>query len=226
MVTDHRPRLSREQILHAAVDRADRDGADAVTMRNIATDLGVEAMSLYYHVKNKAELLDGMVEVVLDAINLAVEPIAFESPEDWKPVLRQRILTARRILLGHPWAPALIGTRSPMTLSIIAYFDAVIGILRRGGFSYDLAHHAMHALGSRALGFTQELFGPPADQSDDEASAALAAMADRFPHIAGMIAEDPHDAASPALGWCDDQTEFEFGLDLILDGLERLRVTH
>ncbi|MFI6869902.1 TetR/AcrR family transcriptional regulator C-terminal domain-containing protein [Nocardia sp. NPDC050406] len=225
MVTDQRPRLSREQIFRTAVARADRDGAEAVTMRNVATDLGVEAMSLYHHVANKAELLDGMVEVVLDTINEAVAPLVAESPEDWKPVLRERILTARRVLMRHPWAPGLIGTRSAMTLSVIAYFDAVIGLLRLGGFSYDLAHHAMHALGSRALGFTQELFESVGEQSDEEASAMLTAMADRFPHIAGMIADDPHAADDAGLGWCDTQNEFEFGLDLILDGLERLRAT-
>ncbi len=194
-------------------------------MRNVATDLEVEAMSLYHHVANKAELLDGMVEVVLDTINQAVEPLVADSPAEWKPVLRKRILTARTILLRHPWAPALIGTRSPMMLSLITYFDAVIGILRLGGFSYDLAHHAMHALGSRALGFTQELFQSAGEQSDEEGTAMLAAMADRFPNIAGMIANDANhaDAADTTLGWCDDQSEFEFGLDLILDGLDGLR---
>ncbi|MBL1079384.1 TetR/AcrR family transcriptional regulator C-terminal domain-containing protein [Nocardia sp. 2] len=224
--TDQRPRLSREQILRAAATRADRDGVEAVTMRNVATDLGVEAMSLYYHVKNKAELLDGMVELVLDTINQEVAHLAAQSPEEWKTVLRERILTARQVLLRHPWAPGLIGSRSPMTLSVIAYFDSVIGLLRTGGFSFDLAHHAMHALGSRALGFTQELFQPPTDQSEDEAAALLNSMADRFPNITGMMnADEAHaEDAGAMLGWCDDQTEFEFGLDLILDGLERLRV--
>ncbi|MEU0540898.1 TetR/AcrR family transcriptional regulator C-terminal domain-containing protein [Nocardia sp. NPDC005978] len=224
MVTEQRPRLSRGQILDAAVARADRDGIEAVTMRSVATDLGVEAMSLYHHVANKAELLDGMVEVVLDAINAAVGPVTANSPAEWKPVLRSRILTARGVLLTHPWAPALIGSRSPMTLSIIAYFDSIIGLLRLGGFSYDLTHHAMHALGSRALGFTQELFQPMSEEHEREGAATLATMADRFPNIAGMLAEDPgHDDQSATLGWCDDQSEFEFGLDLVLDGLERLR---
>ncbi|MFC9895105.1 TetR/AcrR family transcriptional regulator C-terminal domain-containing protein [Nocardia sp. NPDC127579] len=222
MVTE-RPRLSREQILRAAVARADRDGVAAVTMRSVATDLRVEAMSLYYHVANKGELLDGMIEAVLDTINAAVAPLVCESPADWKPVLRQRILRARAVLLRHRWAPALIGARSPMNLALLTYFDAVIGLLRTGGFTYDLAHHALHVLGSRALGFTQELFDSAGEQSDEEATAALAAMADRFPHIAGMIANPPHQDSGPELGWCDDQTEFEFGLDLILDGLERLR---
>ncbi|MBF6210510.1 TetR/AcrR family transcriptional regulator C-terminal domain-containing protein [Nocardia puris] len=225
MGTDQRPRLSRGQILRAAVARADRDGVGAVTMRNVAADLGVEAMSLYHHVANKAELLDGMVEVIVETINEAVEPLSADSPAEWKPVLRRRILTARAVLLRHTWAPALISTRSPMTLSLITYFDALLGLLRTGGFSYDLAHHAMHALGSRALGFTQELFESSGAPDDEAATAELAAMADRFPNIAGMIAAGAHEHgdAGSTLGWCDDQSEFEFGLDIILDGLERLR---
>lgn len=226
MVAAERPRLSREQILHAAVARADRDGAAAVTMRAVAADLGVEAMSLYYHVANKAELLDGMAEVVLDDINQAVEPLVAESPDDWKPVLRMRILTARSVLLGHPWAPALIATRSTMTLPLITYFDAAIGLLRTGGFSYDLIHHAMHALGSRALGFTQELFDSADDQTDEQATSALQAMSDRFPHIVAMMAATAHEHSGRSLGRCDDDTEFEFGLDIILDGLERMRAAH
>lgn len=224
MTTDQRPRLNRGQVFRAAVARADLEGVEAVTMRSVAADLGVEAMSLYHHVANKAQLLDGMVDVVLETINEAVEPLIAASPAEWKPVLRKRILTARDVLLQHPWAPALIGARSPMTLSLITYFDAVIGLLRLGGFTYDLAHHAMHALGSRALGFTQELFDSAGDQSEEEATAMLESMADRFPNIAGMIANDAvHADGGATLGWCDDQTEFEFGLDLILDGLERMR---
>ena len=95
--------------------------------------------------------------------------------------------------------------------------------MRDGGFSYDLAHHALHALGSRALGFAQELFDPGDGAGDEEGTAALAAMADQFPHLVGMMAEIAHDDPDSTLGWCDDQTEFDFGLDLILDGLDRMR---
>lgn len=109
-----------------------------------------------------------------------------------------------------------------MSPTVIGYFDAVLGLLRLGGFSYDLAHHALHALGSRALGFTQELFQPAADSDDAETTDLLAAMADQFPHLVGMLAEVAHDDPDSTLGWCDDQAEFEFGLDLLLDGLERI----
>jgi hypothetical protein len=96
--------------------------------------------------------------------------------------------------------------------------------MRDGGFSYDVTHHALHALGSRALGFTQELFDP-GDGVGEEASAALESMADQFPHLFGMMAEVAHDDPDSTLGWCDDQFEFEFGLDIILDGLDRMRET-
>jgi len=95
------------------------------------------------------------------------------------------------------------------------YFNELLGILREGGFSYDLAHHALHALGSRALGFTQELFKPDGDTDEEADMAMLEQMADQLPYIVGMMMEVSHDADDDSsLGWCDDQAEFEFGLDL------------
>jgi hypothetical protein len=106
------------------------------------------------------------------------------------------------------------------------YFDALLGLLREGGFSYDLAHHAMHALGSRSLGFAQELFEPDdEDDGEEDATVMLEQMTDQFPYMVAMMIEVAHDDPDSTLGWCDDQTEFEFGLDLILDGLDRLRAT-
>jgi Tetracyclin repressor-like, C-terminal domain len=102
----------------------------------------------------------------------------------------------------------------------------VLGILRRGGFSVDLAHHALHALGSRILGFTQELFEPdePTERDDEAAEAMVLEMAEQLPYIIEMMSQISHDDPDSTLGWCDDQVEFEFGLDLILDGLEKLRL--
>ncbi|MFA9429979.1 TetR family transcriptional regulator [Egicoccus sp. AB-alg2] len=157
--TPRRP-LSRERVLRAAIDLADRDGIEALTMRNLAQGLGVEAMSLYHHVRNKDALLDGVVEVVVEEINAAVAPVDGTSAQDWKAAMRERILTARAVLLRHPWAPALIETRPSISLAVMRYYDDLLALMRTGGFSYDLAHHALHALGSRALGFTQELFAP------------------------------------------------------------------
>ena len=215
--------LSRTRVLRAAVGVADRDGLDGLTMRRLAQELDVEAMSLYHHVANKEAVLDGIVEHVVDEIIAAVAELDGPEPSsDWRGALRARILTARAVLLRHRWAPRVIETRSNMNPSIIAWFDGVLGILRAGGMSWDLAHHAMHALGSRALGFQQELFVPDTEDADDEAMAMLEAMGEQLPHLVGMLSSIHHaDGTDQTLGWCDDQTEFEFSLDVLLDGLER-----
>jgi len=219
--------LTYERVMLGAVDLADRSGIEAVTMRNLAHELGVEAMSLYYHVANKEAVLDGAVEVILSEIDDSVSridpPVA---PEDWKTAIRARILAARAVLMRHRWASGVIETRTTISPTTMRYFDGLLGLFRHGGFTYDLAHHALHTLGSRALGFTQELFEPDgaADSGGEEIADALEEMASQFPHLVGMMAEIAHDDPDSTLGWCDDQTEFEFGLDLILDGLDRLRL--
>jgi AcrR family transcriptional regulator len=218
--------LSKERVLRAAIAVADQGGIEALTMRKLAQELGVEAMSLYYHVTNKDQVLDGVVDVIISEINATVSGIAVPAgADDWKPAMRLRILAARTILLQHLWAPEVIETRTTMSPSIMSYFEGVLGVFRSGGFSYDLAHHAMHALGSRALGFSQELFKPDnADAGADDTSAALfEEMASRLPNLVGMMSEIAHNDPDSTLGWCDDQTEFEFGLDVLLDGLERRR---
>ena len=219
--------LSKERVLRAALDVADQGGIEALTMRRLAQELGVEAMSLYYHVTNKEQVLDGVIEVIVSEINSAVSQIDMPvAAGDWKAAMRMRILAAREVLLRHPWAPEVIETRTSMSPSIISYFEALLEVFRHGGFSYDLAHHALHALGSRAIGFTQELFNPEDGDPDAEASTAmLEQMASQLPNLVGMMSEISHDDPDSTLGWCDDQTEFEFGLDLILDGLDRLRAT-
>ena len=217
--------LSKERVLRAAIDVADRGGIESLTMRKLAQELGVEAMSLYYHVANKDQVLDGVVDVIVSEINAVVGEI--DGPagkDDWKLAMRMRILAAREVLLRHPWVTGVIETRTSMSLSILSYFEALLGIFRLGGFSYDVAHHALHALGSRALGFTQELFNPDDADPDAEASAEMfEQMASQLPNLVGMMSEISHDDPDSTLGWCDDQVEFEFGLDLILDGLDRLR---
>ncbi|WP_157432995.1 TetR/AcrR family transcriptional regulator [Actinomadura rifamycini] len=219
-----RPRvpLSRRRVLRAAVELADRDGIDALTMRRLAQEVGAEAMSLYHHVANKEAVLDGVVEVVLGEVAAAVEGVAAPAPaDDWRGALRARILAAREVFLRHRWAPAVLESRTTTSPDVIAFYDGVVGILRAGGFSFDLAHRALHVLGSRALGFAQELFRPDGAEAPDEEATAL--MAERFPNIAGMLADAVHDDPGTTLGFCDDQFEFEFALDLILDGLERRR---
>ncbi|MFL6141781.1 MAG: TetR/AcrR family transcriptional regulator C-terminal domain-containing protein [Labedaea sp.] len=216
--------LSRERVLRAAVKIADEHGIESLTMRRLAEELGAEAMSLYYHVAKKDDVLDGIVDLVLRELNEVVSRIDLPSRgADWKKAVRQRILSARAVLLRHRWAPVVLETRTRTSPEVLRYYDALLGLMRDGGFSYDLAHHAMHALGSRALGFTQELFDPNNAGGDPASDAELAALADQLPNLVGMMAEIAHDDPDATLGWCDDQTEFEFGLDLILDGLDRLR---
>ncbi|WP_285100778.1 TetR/AcrR family transcriptional regulator C-terminal domain-containing protein [Promicromonospora sp. MEB111] len=236
--TPPRTTLTRARVLESAVALADRDGLGALTMRSLARELGIEAMSLYHHVASKEDLLDGVVDVVAAEIQDAVallDPLPDDAPPSgWKPAMRRQILTARAVLLRHPWASTVLETRTSFSLHIVRYCDSLLGLMRHGGFSWDLVHHAMHALGSRAFGFSQELFEPDGatagsaagggarEGADDEATALLQQMADQVPHMVEMLAEVAHDEPGATLGWCDDQTEFEFGLDLILDGLDRL----
>jgi AcrR family transcriptional regulator len=211
-------------VLQAALKVADEGGIEALTMRRLAEELGAEAMSLYYHVAKKEDILDGLVDVVAGQINDVTGRLPLpSSPNGWKAAMRERVLSAREVFLRHPWAPAVFGGRTNMSPEVLRYYDGVLGLMRAGGFSYDLAHHALHALGSTALGFTQEMFTPAGGPPTDEASAALEVMAGQFPHLAGMLADIVHDDPDSTLGWCDDQAEFEFSLDLLLDGLDRLR---
>jgi AcrR family transcriptional regulator len=216
-----RVRLSRDRVLRAAVALADEGGIESLTMRRLADKLGSAPMSLYYHVANQEALLDGVADLILREIIDATTKIETD-PNDWKSVLRRRILAARDVLLRHPWAPHLIQTRTNTSTSSMRYFDSLIGLLLDAGFSVDLTHHALHALGSRALGFTQELYDDSEAPDDEAIAALLEQVADEYPHIATMVKGISHDADT-TLGWCDDQFEFEFGLDLLLDGLERLR---
>lgn len=223
-VPDAREPLSKERVLLAAVDLADRKGLAALTMRNLADDLGVEAMSLYYHVANKEAILDGVVDVIIEEIQRDVASLELPEPSlNWKQDMRTTILTARKVLLRHPWIPPVIETRAVLSFPVIAYHDNLLRLMRDGGFSWDLAHHSIHALGSRGMGFSQELF-TPTDTTGDEAMPPVEEMMEVFPNIVGMLGAITHDPADPSLGWCDDQTEFEFALDILLDGMETLRL--
>lgn len=217
--------LSRRRVLRAAVGLVDRDGIGSLTMRRLAQEVGAEAMSLYHHVANKEAVFDGVIEVIFGEIMAAVDGVEAPSPEeDWQAALRVRILAAREVFLRHRWAPQVLETRTTTSPVIIAYLDHVVAILRAGGFSFDLAHRALHVLGSRVLGFSQELFQPDSAQTANaEAAAMMEQMADRFPNIVGLLADAVHDDPDGTLGFCDDQFEFEFALDLILEGLERRR---
>ena len=221
---DTRTPLTRQLVLEKAVEVADDGGMEALTMRRLAEALGVEAMSLYHHVANKEALLDGVANLIVEEVNDAVAscPPA-TGPGDWKSAMKERILAARDVMLNHKWAPSVIETRTTMLPAVLTYFHGLLEIFRAGKVSYDLAHHAMHALGSRALGFSQELFEPAPDSGDEEVSVAtLQQMAEKLPLLVEMMGEIAHvDPEDQTMGWCDDQTEFIFALDLLLDGVDR-----
>ena len=215
--------LTRERVAAAAVAIADAEGLGQVTMRRVATEVGVEAMSLYHHVANKEALLDSVAEALIGEVMAAVAAAEEAAPElDWARSLRRRFLTARGVMLRHPWAPQLIGSRTTAPMALYAYYDQVLATMVDGGVSYHLAHRAIHAFGSMALGFAQELFSPgDPDTAAPVDEEQLAQMAQAFPHLGAMIASELHAADEDVLGWCDSQAEFEFTLDLMLGGLER-----
>jgi len=214
---DGRAPLSRDRVLHVAVELADRSGLEALSMRKLGRELGVEAMALYRHVRHKDDLLDGVVEAIVGEI----EPS--QPGDDWKQALRTQILGARAVMLRHPWARRVLEERGVGGPATLGYIESVLAILRAGGFSVDLAHHALHILGSRILGFNQDLFE---DSTPDPATAPppgddpirSGRMATVYPRITELATQVSHDGV---LGACDDDFEFSFGLDLILDGLER-----
>jgi len=219
--TSRRVPLNRERVLRAGVALADRVGLDALSMRRLAQELDVVPMALYKHVAHRDELIAGMV----DALIQEIDPPALGL--DWKATVRQRVLSARSALLRHPWARPALESRTAKTPTVLGYIDSMIGIFLAGGFSPDLTHHVMHAFGSRMWGLTQEVFeeaenSTPAG-SPEEQSAMFEQLAAAFPNVAHMAVSAAHDSDSVVGQGCDDQFEFEFALDLMLDGFERLR---
>jgi AcrR family transcriptional regulator len=214
--TDTRVPLSKERILETAVALADEAGIEAVSMRKLAERLDVVPMALYKHVANKEDLLDGMVDLIVEEI----EPPTDDT--DWKRALRRRILSARDSLLRHPWASDVIESRTTPTPAVLDYMNSIAGTFRTGGFSPELTHQVMHTLGSRMWGFTRELFPspPPADPQVQE--AMIAHLAARYPHIVEVATAADHAGDGIVGAGCDDQYEFEFALDVLLDGFERL----
>jgi AcrR family transcriptional regulator len=208
--------LSRGRVLGAAVTVADKAGIESLSMRRLAEELGVVPMALYKHVASKEELLDGMIDVVVGEIDLPV------TGAGWKSAVRQRILSARRALLRHPWASRVIESKKNPTPMVLAYMDSMIGLFRTGGFSVNLTHHVMHTIGSRVLGFTQELFNDSRTVDPEMQAVMLREMGPKFPNVLAIAMAASHQGESVVGQGCDDQYEFEFALDLLLDGFERL----
>jgi AcrR family transcriptional regulator len=216
-----RVRVNRDRALRAAVALADEAGLESLTMRSLAQELGVVPMALYKHVANRDDLIEGMVDIIVGEIDPAI------AGADWKSAVRERILSARRALLRHPWARAAIESRTTMTPVVLGYMESMIGLFRAGGFSVDLTHHVLHALAGRIWGFTQDVFagGPTSQAATVDAESQAAAfneMATRYPYSLEMAMAIAHDETSVVGGGCDDQFEFEFALDILLDGFERL----
>jgi len=203
-------------VLRAAVARADKAGIESLSMRRLAEELGVVPMALYKHMANKEELLDGMIDVVVGEID---PPVAGAG---WKSAVRQRILSARRALLRHPWASQVMESKQNPTPLVLAYMDTMIGLFRAGGFSVNLTHHVMHTIGSRVLGFSQELFNDSSTIDPEVAAAMMRELGPKFPNVLAIATAASHEEASVVGPGCDDQYEFEFALDLLLDGFERL----
>jgi AcrR family transcriptional regulator len=207
--------LNRQRVLGAAVALADRGGVRSLSMRKLAHELGVEAMSLYHHVANKDDILDGIVDVVFSEIELP------SGDPDWKAAMRQRAISAREALLRHPWATGLMESRSTPGPATLRHHDAVLGILRTAGFSVELAAHAFSVLDSYIYGFALQEANLPFDTPEETAEVAQAIMAefpaDEYPHLTEMTVEH---VLQPGY---DYGNEFLFGLDLILDGLDRAR---
>lgn len=219
-----RVRLNRQRVLQAAVSLADEAGVDELSMRRLGQELGVVPMALYKHVANKEELLDGMVEVIISEIDPAA------GGADWKSAVRLRVLSARAVLQRHRWARQVMESRTNPTPAVLGYMDSFIAMFLAGGFSVDLTHHVMHAMGSRIWGFTQELFddsagpggGAGGGMPPEAQAAVFEQMAAHYPNIVQVATAASHDEGSVVGHGCDDQFEFEFALDLLLDGFERL----
>ena len=205
--------LSRERVLGAAVALADDSGIGSLSMRKLGGALAVEAMSLYNHVANKDELLDGMVDLVFSEIDLP------SGRDHWKTAMRQRAVSARQALARHPWAIGLMESRSSPGPATLRHHDAVIGTLRRAGFSVEMAAHAFSVLDSYIYGFALQEAGLPFHTAEETAELAQQILqgisSEEYPHLTELTVEH---VLRPGYRYGD---EFEFGLDLILDGLER-----
>lgn len=209
--------LSRERVLDAAITLADERGLESLSMRKLGQSLGVEAMSLYNHVANKDEILDGIVDVVVGEIDVPA------AGADWKTAARRRVISARETLARHPWATGLMESRINPGPATLRYFDAVLGTFREAGFSVEMAAHAFSVLDAYIYGFALQEQSLPFDNAEESADVAEALLehlpVDDYPHLFEMIVEH---ATQPDYDYAN---EFEFGLELILNGLETLRGT-
>jgi AcrR family transcriptional regulator len=222
--TDGRVPLSKERVLQVALARADRDGLEALTMRKLADDLGTSAMAVYYHVANKDELIGEMIDIVFGEIELPT------TDGDWKAAMRRRAISTREVLRRHRWAVGLMESRAWPGINSLRLHDAVLGCLRGGGFSIETTIQAYSVQDAYIYGFALQEKHLPFESAEESAAVAeaqvvdyaareeerqLAALAESFPHLAEVV------AGHVAKVGYDFTAAFEYGLDLILDALER-----
>jgi AcrR family transcriptional regulator len=223
-----RGRLTKERVFHAAVELADRGGLESLTMRKLADELGVGVMSLYHYVPNKDELITGMVDIVFGEIELP------STDSDWKTAMRHRANATRDALSRHRWAVGLMESRAMPGPASFRVHNAVLGYLREGGFSVELTVQAYSVLDAYIYGFALQEKTVPFESREGAAAVAeeqvrefeavaqeqqLAALADEFPYLAEVVA-----GYVAKVGY-DFGAAFEYGLDLILDALEKRRDT-
>lgn len=205
--------LSRNKVLKAAIKLADKHDIESLSMRKLAQSLGVEAMSLYNHVANKEDVLDGIVDIVVSEIDVP------SIGDDWRAAMRQRAVSAHSVLLRHPWASMLIVSRINVGPAMLRYVNATIGCLYEAGFSYNLADHAWNAIDSYIYGFTiQELSFPfePSEYANTAQDYLSLVPSDQYPYLnalAQKVIDGTHEGVH----------DFGFGLEFILEGLEKLR---
>jgi len=215
---DVRPRLNRERVLQAGIALADDAGIEALSMRKLGEQLAVEAMSLYKHVANKDDLLDGMVDDVFAEIDNAADE------QNWRATMRRRAVSVRQVLKRHPWALPLMQSRTNPGPSTLSNLDSLIGVLRGAGFSIVLTAHALSVIDAYIYGFAIQEKALPFDteeRSTEVVQQILVAMPiDEWPHLVEFSREH---VLKPGY---DYSQEFEWGLDLVLEGLERARRRH
>jgi AcrR family transcriptional regulator len=213
--TEPRPRLNRTLVLRAAIELADANGLDALTMRRLAEELHVEAMSLYNHVANKGDLLNGMIDAVFDEVELP------SHSEDWKTALRRRSISLRDMLKRHPWANGLMDSAATPGEATLRHHDRVIATFRHAGFSIPMTAHALAMLDSYVYGFAKQDKALPFDTEEEAATMGeifLAHLpAKQYPYLHEFTVEH---VLQPGYQF---GTEFLFGLDLVLKALEEAR---
>ncbi len=213
--TEPRPRLSRDLIMKKALEVADREGIYALTMRKLAQELGVEAMSLYHYIANKDQLLDSLIDLVFAEIELP------SRQEDWKTALRARSISAYRALIRHPWAIGLMESRTAPGLATLRHHETVLACLRNGGFSVAATAHSYSLLDSYIYGFALQEINLPFNTSDEAAPVSESMMAQmptgEFPYLTEIALEH---VLKPGYAYSN---EYLIGLEIVLDGLERLR---